>query len=226
MEKFRIIFVEPEQEINLGLSARVMDNFNIRSMYLINPKCSLGFSAIMYAKHAKRIIKNAKIYSKLEDALKGCDLVVGTSGVINKYTDISFGPIELKQFKKILEERKTKKPIAILFGRESTGLNREEIKLCDVLVHIPTSKRYPVLNITNALAIVLYELSNIKFKSGAEQLATKKEREYIEKLVEKKLEKIKNLKNRQKLSYALRAFFEKRFMTNIEAKGLIYILKN
>ncbi|MEM3362294.1 MAG: RNA methyltransferase [Candidatus Anstonellaceae archaeon] len=225
MEKIKVIFVEPEQEINLGLSARVLDNFNVKKMYLVNPKCALGFSALMYAKHAKRLIQNATIYKNLKEAIKDCDLVVGTSGLENKYREITFGMLSLKKFKSELEKRKIRGKIALLFGRESIGLKEDEIKTCDIVVHIPTSKKYPVLNITNALAIFLYELKNIKNKGMVPQLATKKEREYIQKLLAKKIQKIKNLKDREKIFHAMKSFFEKRFMTNIEAKGLIYILK-
>ncbi|HIC98797.1 MAG TPA: hypothetical protein EYP08_03910, partial [Pyrodictiaceae archaeon] len=48
--------------------------------------------------------------------------------------------------------------VAVVFGRESTGLTREELRMCDVLVHIPANPEYPVLNLSQSIAVVLYEL--------------------------------------------------------------------
>ena len=222
MMKIKVIFVEPEYELNIGLSARLLSNFGIKKMHLINPKCSLGFSAKMYAKHAKGIVEKSVIYRDLSEAIKECDLVIGTTGIKNKYKEAGYQTIPLKELKEKINKRNLSK-IALVFGRESTGLRLEEIKKCDLVVNIPTSNKYPVLNITNAVAIFLYELTNIKTNKRME-LAKKNEREYIKKLIAKKIEQRK-LKNKEKIKVVLFQFIEKSFLERLEAKALIELLK-
>ncbi|MFN3910204.1 MAG: RNA methyltransferase [Candidatus Anstonellaceae archaeon] len=223
--KLKIIFIEPEYEINIGMNARLLKNFAITQMHIVNPKCSLGFSAKMYAKHAKNIIENARIYKKLEDAIKDCELIIGTTGRIEKNFSVGIKPLDIKQIKQKLENRKIEGNVALLFGPEGIGLKEDEIKKCDLLLTIPTSKNYPVMNITNALAICLYEFKKIKPNYRAEKLATKNEREYIKKLILKKIENTEKIKNKEKIKNVLFSIVERKFLTEIEARALLYLLK-
>lgn len=157
---FRIVLVEPEYEINLGHAARVMANFGFAELYIVNPKVEIGFNAKMFAKHASHILQNAKVVSRLEDALRGCDFVVGTTGVVGRGRNIIRNPVTPSKFARDAE--KLNGSFALLFGREGTGLNQAEIKRCDFLVTIPASEDYPVLNLSHALAIVLYEIASNK----------------------------------------------------------------
>jgi tRNA/rRNA methyltransferase len=156
----RVVLVEPEYEINLGYVARTMANFGFEELYIVNPKVEIGFNANMFAKHASHILKNAKIVHRLEDALKGCDFVVGTTGIIGRGRNIIRNPITPAKFAR--DMKKLDGRFALLFGREGTGLNQEEIRKCDFLVTIQADKNYPVLNLSHALAIMLYELSSSK----------------------------------------------------------------
>lgn len=220
----KVIFVEPEYEINIGMAARILKNFSIKKMYLVKPKCVLGFSARMYAKHATKLIETAKIYNRFEDSIKDCDLVIGTTGSIER--NASTGKLlTISEIKKGLEDKKIKRRIALLFGSEGTGLKKEHIEKCDLLMTIPTSRKYPVMNITNALAICLYEFKKIASKKIGKDLASKKEREYIKNLVLKKIEKIRQIKDKEKIKNVLFSIIEKKFLTKIEAKALIYLFK-
>jgi tRNA/rRNA methyltransferase len=156
----RIVLVEPEYEINIGHVARVMANFGFEELYLVNPKVEIGFNAKMFAKHASHLLQKAKVVPRLEDALRGCNFVVGTTGIIGRGRNIIRNPLTPAKFAG--DMRKLDGKFAILFGREGTGLNQQEIKRCDFLVTIPADKHYPVLNLSHALAIVLYELSSNK----------------------------------------------------------------
>jgi len=220
MMKIKVIFVEPEYELNIGLSARLLSNFGIKKMHLVNPKCSLGFSAKMYAKHAKNLVENAAIYKNLKDATKDCELIIGTTGIINKYKEEGYKTISIRELKEKINKNCK---IALVFGRESIGLKIDEIKQCDLIVNIPTSPKYPILNITNSLAIFLYELSEIKTNTKIE-LAKKTERDYIKKLISNKIEQRK-LKNKEKIKNVLFQFIERAFLEKLEAKALIELLK-
>jgi tRNA/rRNA methyltransferase len=147
--------------MNLGSAARLMANFGQSPLYLVKPDCVAGFTAKMYAKHASKLLDKAAVCQTLKEATKGCSLVVGTTGVLRRHRDALRHPLMLEEFReKIYSQRqRSKAPIAILFGAEGNGLTEDEIKACDLLITIPTVHRYPVLNLSHALAVVLYALA-------------------------------------------------------------------
>ena len=156
MTDVRVILVAPKFEGNIGAIARSMANFDVSELYLVHP-CEIGDDAYRRAKHGADILDNAKIVDSIDEALEGCFLVVGTSGVATKgdrnYIRI---PVSAHEFAEKVKDYNEK--IAILFGREDIGLLQDELARCDVLVHIPSSDIYPILNLSHAATIVLYEL--------------------------------------------------------------------
>jgi len=156
MPDVRIVLVGPKYEGNVGAVARSMANFDMSDLYLVNP-CEIGEDAYRRAKHGNFILDGAKRAGSLKEAIEGCFLVVGTSGITTKgnknYVRV---PITAKEFSERMNGYEEK--IAVLFGPEDTGLFQEELALCDVLVTIPSSSIYPVLNLSHAATIVMYEL--------------------------------------------------------------------
>lgn len=155
MPDIRIVVVGPKFEGNVGAIARSMANFDISELYLVNP-CELGDDAYRRAKHGSSLLDNVHIVDTLDEALEGCFLVVGTSGVTTKgdrnYTRI---PVPVREFAEHCRGYPEK--IAILFGREDIGLLQDELNLCDVLITVPTGEEYPILNLSHAATIVMYE---------------------------------------------------------------------
>ena len=161
-KNLKIIFVEPKYQINLGYMARVLKNFGINNMYLVNPRCNYkGKEAIKYAKHAKELLFNAKIYKTIEQSIKNCDIVFGSTGAWYKCSTSFFNLYTPQQAVKFSN---SKKKIAILIGRDDIGLTKEELKLCDGIIFIPSNTEYSVLNISHALAIILYEFLSKSFE--------------------------------------------------------------
>lgn len=155
MANIRVVLVEPEGEINVGLIARVMKNFGFKDLVIVNPKFPLE-RAKKYASHGIDVLSEAKVVKSLDEALKGVSLIVVTSCKASSGDDILRTPLTLKEFaEKIANYNGV---VAIVFGRESVGLRREEIKRGDVLLTIPASPDYPSLNLSHAVAIVLYEI--------------------------------------------------------------------
>ena len=153
---FYIIFVEPESSGNIGSVARVMKNFGFYDLILVNP-VEIDEEACKLAVHAEDILKSATIVGSLEEALTFVDVSVATSantsgGVLRNYT-----PIE-SLAKNIPSEFR----IGIVLGRESSGLRNEEVEMCDTMTTIPTDKRYPTMNVSHALSIILYEVFKSK----------------------------------------------------------------
>lgn len=151
----RIVVVEPEGEINIGFIARVAANFGVEKLYLVNPRVEIGEEARRFSAHAASFLdNNTVIVDSLPEALSGVEVSACTSANIGDTGDVLRHPLTPREF----AELHGWKNLAIVFGRESVGLTREEIKLCDVLVTIPASPAYPVLNVSHTVAIILYEL--------------------------------------------------------------------
>ncbi|MCX8194510.1 MAG: TrmJ/YjtD family RNA methyltransferase [Candidatus Micrarchaeota archaeon] len=160
-ERFKVVLVEPEYEVNVGSVARAMANFGFSDLAFVRPRCNpTGPEAVKYSKHAKGILLCAKSYPSLPAATKNCRIVVGTTGVLYRHWDRTFRtPIALQQLKPKLRKAKEGK-IALVFGNEGIGLSEKDISSCDFLTTIPASESYPVLNLSHAVAVCLYELSS------------------------------------------------------------------
>jgi TrmH family RNA methyltransferase len=223
MPEFKIIFVGPEYPINLGYCARVLANFGYGEMHLVKPKARIDKTAVMHAKHAGDLLKNAKVYASLEEATRDCDFVVGTSGIIKRGKKTFRNPLNIEQFVKRV--KRTKKRFGILFGREGTGLSIEEIGKCDLLVSIPADKRYPVLNISHALAIVLYSVSGT---SGHHLIknAKRAEKEELVKTFAEITDFYKpQLRNSEKIKSAFKRVVGRSLVSDIEAAALLCVVK-
>ena len=216
----RIVLVEPEYEINLGHCARAIANFGFSELYLVNPQCNhLGFEAKKYSKHALEILEKAKVVKSLKGAVKGCSLVIGTSGILNRHKGTVRNPISSKEIGKAVGKGR----IAILFGREGIGLREKEIDACDLLVHIPTHRTYSVMNISHALAIMLYEISALKLQDGKE-FANERERKTAIKYFTE-LAKKAGMRNPRKTSTAFKRLLGRANPTKLEINCVLGVLR-
>jgi len=150
------VFVEPESEGNIGFLARTMKNFGLSNLVLINP-CNIEHEAFYQAMHARDIVRQREVYDSLPGFIKDkqIDFLVGTTGMAGgsyNVPRIAVTPENLAQSINV------KGNIALIFGREGDGLTNHELALCDVVVTIPTHEFYPILNVSHAAAIILYEL--------------------------------------------------------------------
>ena len=167
MREVVVVLVGPKNEGNIGAVARAMKNFGARRLVLVDP-CPIGDEARKRAMHGVEILDTARTAPSLQAALKGADLVAGTTGIATmsekKFLRISVTPREFAE--RISAMAGT---LAIVFGREDFGLLDEELEVCDLLVSIPAHPQYPVLNLSHATAIILYEV----FSSGRSKQRTR-----------------------------------------------------
>lgn len=162
-ENISVVFVEPETPGNIGFLARAMKNFGLRTLILINP-CELEDEAYYQAMHARDIVEGALIYRDLPEMMTSLepDFLVGTTGVPGGSYNVDRIPLRPSQ---LADAIRPSSRTFILFGREGDGLSNEEIGMCDMVVSVPTSEEYPIMNITHAAAIIFYELfRNRKFR--------------------------------------------------------------
>ena len=157
MVTVRVILLEPEKPGNIGAIARSMRNFNLSDLWIVKPKTSIDGEARAFAMRGLGVLESARIVSSIEKALKDVDIVVGTSSVeARSPSNLSRVAITPRQLAERIRGKKG--TIAIVFGRESTGLTNQELEGCDFMVTIPASRHYNVLNVATAASIVFYEL--------------------------------------------------------------------
>lgn len=156
MPEFCVVVVEPQNPGNLGAVARAMMNFGMKELILVNP-CQIDDAAYRRAMHAGGILKEARTFNTFEEGVAGIDFLAGTSGVPsgNERHHLRI-PLNPRKFAELAHSIKGK--IGVVFGRENFGLSNEELSRCDVLVNIPTSPEYPIMNLSHAVAVLLYEL--------------------------------------------------------------------
>lgn len=164
MDNVDVVLVRPEKPGNVGSVARAMKNFGFTKLVLVEP-CELTEETRAQAKHAYDVVRNARVLKKFN--AKDYSYVVGTTGIVGAERQC----ISPTQVKKALP----KGPVAILFGNEGRGLSKAELQSCDVLVHIQTAEDYAVMNLSHAVAIVLYELCDV----AATQAVGRKERDAL-----------------------------------------------
>jgi tRNA/rRNA methyltransferase len=171
--KLRVVLVEPMYDGNVGSVARAMKNFGFSNLVLVNPCCIDDFGRAM-ASHARDVLESARVVSTLEEAVASANLVIGTTGKRPENGERHLrlhlrvpclSPAELKGK---LDGKGGE--VALLLGREDVGLTNDELMDCDMVVSIPTSENYPIMNISHAAAVLFYELS--KAENGEMQMAS------------------------------------------------------
>ncbi len=162
--ELKLIVVDPKYQLNVGYIARVSKNFGIKKLYFVKPRANLnGKKAIMYSKHARELIENARIYNKLEEALEDCDVLIGTTGIYRTNPKMGDFYTPEEAVKYVSKKFNNNSTIGIVIGRDDKGLNAKELELCDINININANPEYPVLNISHSVAIILYEFKKYSF---------------------------------------------------------------
>lgn len=151
-----IVLVETSYPGNIGSVARAMTNMGFEDLRLVNPLTDhRGEDARKLAHGCHDFLERAHVYPTLEAAVQGCSLVVATSHKSIRYNQKSFTARELgRELIPYCEENK----VALVFGREQSGLTNTEINFCSWLVSIPSASSYPSLNLSQAVMLLCYEL--------------------------------------------------------------------
>ncbi|MCD6478614.1 MAG: RNA methyltransferase [Candidatus Diapherotrites archaeon] len=217
-----VVLVEPEYEENIGLIARVTKNFGFEDLWLVNPKANhLSDKAISRAMHASELLKNARIFSSLEEALSRADFSAATTAIASRDKNIERNAITPKELAENFKGTDAK--LAIVFGRESRGLTNTELAKCDFIVNIPSSREYRTLNVSHAAAIILYELF---MASGSRTIAVadQKTKETVVKLFETLAKRLKNIRNKKATTASFKHLVSRAPITKREANAVIAVL--
>lgn len=151
-----VVLVRPQEEGNVGAAARAMANMGLERLLLVEPAPSLGRTAYAFAVGARQVLDNAERFESLGDALAEFQRVVGTTSGRNRQLEQQV--VDARQLPGVLAAGGTGQRTALVFGPEASGLNRDELALCDPLVSIPCAALQPTLNLAQAVLLVTYEL--------------------------------------------------------------------
>ncbi len=156
LDAITIVLVEPQGPLNVGAVCRVMMNFGAHRLRLVNP-CDTyrSLDARRMALSAESILSAAQVFPSLQKALADCHLVFGTTRRFGKYRNACLLPDESAS--RALSQPSNHR-VALVFGREDRGLHTSELDLCQFFVTIPTDDAYPSMNLSHAVALLLYEI--------------------------------------------------------------------
>jgi len=154
-DHIRVVLVNTTQPGNIGGAARAMMNMGLSRLYLVQPEVFPSDRAIWRAAGASSILDSAVVVDSFDEAVSDCHLVVGTSARERRIPWPLVDPRECST--RVLSES-TKSEVALVFGREHSGLTNDELQKCHLHVHIPSNPEYSSLNLCAAVQVLAYEL--------------------------------------------------------------------
>lgn len=166
---FRVVLVGTQHPGNIGSAARAMKTMGWRGLHLVTPERFPDREAYALSAGADDLLDAAPVHVDLDAALAGCHLVIGTSARRRSVPLPEFSPREAAQQ---LLEAASKGPVALLFGRERTGLENAELQRCHASVSIPANPEYSSLNLAAAVQILCYEMRLALLARSAPEAAT------------------------------------------------------
>lgn len=174
-----VVLVEPENPGNVGFVCRVLANFEVSDLRIIGEDLRQSPQAQIYSVHAAHILQSASIFSSLEEALSDLEATWASTARAGRNRSVTRALVPLED---LPNPASRDGKVGLVFGRESAGLTNDEVNLCDLAFLIPTSEEYPSMNLSHAVAVVLYHLYSTYLDEGERKpseakAATRSERE-------------------------------------------------
>jgi TrmH family RNA methyltransferase len=169
----------------MGAVARAMSNFGALHLRVVQPY-EKAYRDARSAVGALDVLRKAEECANVEEAVADCALVVGTTAIGNR--EIRHPLRTMDRAGKLLRNRLQKDRVAVLFGSEKRGLSNECLSYCHWVMHIPTRAEHQSMNLGQAAAVCLYELSrgHRNFEERTKKVSAKMET--IERITESMLE--------------------------------------
>ena len=151
-----IVMVGTTHPGNIGGVARAMKNMGLSRLSLVAPEAPFPHAkARARASGAVNVLENTQIFSTLEEAIAGCSLVIGASA---RMRTLPWPVVDPRECASRVVNIDKDAEVAIVLGRENSGLTNEELELCQLLVTIPTNPDFSSLNIAAAAQVLCYEI--------------------------------------------------------------------
>jgi TrmH family RNA methyltransferase len=156
-----IILVATRNPLNIGAAARALANFGLDDLRVVRPY-EVAFREAVSAVGGAHILKSARVFDTVADAVADCSLVVGTTAAQRRELQQPIGNVEVEMRR--LREHQGK--AALMFGSEKFGLSNEDMSFCHALLRIETDAGTPSMNLGQAVAVCLYEWSRDSSQPG------------------------------------------------------------
>ncbi|MDM5125387.1 tRNA (cytosine(32)/uridine(32)-2'-O)-methyltransferase TrmJ [Aeromonas salmonicida] len=155
LDQIRIVLVNTSHTGNMGSAARAMKTMGLTRLVLVDPQTLPDDSAHALAAGASDVLANARVVSTLDEAIADCGLVIGTSA---RSRTLSWPMLDPREAGEKAVGEGMKHPVALVFGRERTGLTNDELQKCHYHVAIAANPEYSSLNLAMAVQTICYEV--------------------------------------------------------------------
>lgn len=233
-----IILVHPQLAENVGMSARAMMNCNLSDMRLVSPREDhLSAKAISASSGAEEILHNAQVFNTVQEAIADLQEVYATTARHRNQTKMVYTAD--KAATEMTQAIKQGLKCGLMFGPERTGLENDDVSLCDAIINIPLNPKHCSLNLSQAVLLVGYEFYKQQINALDEQfvtndttIASKEKLQHFYDFLEVELNDCGNFsidEKRPRMLRNLRNIFSRRSLTEQELNtlyGIINYLKN
>ena len=175
LQRIRIVLVETSHPGNIGAAARAMKVMGLSRLVLVRPKIFPSAEATARASGADDVLQDAQVVDDLDTALEGCTLVLGTSA---RLRSLRWPQLDPRQAGERAWSRARTGEVAVVFGREQSGLSNPELERCHYLLHIPSNPEYGSLNVASAVQLAAYEIRMASLSAEAPVAEVGEEKEW------------------------------------------------
>lgn len=179
-----LVLVNPQDIVNIASAVRIAKNFGLQQMRLVNPEVFDPYRIEGIAHNTADFVARIEILDSLESAIADC---VFTAVLTGRERAAKRQVLRPREAAETLAQRSADGPVAIVAGREDSGLTNAELDLCNALVTISTDPSHRSLNLAQAVAIMAYESWNAR---GGEHLPLKPPRNQSEPATSEQLEQL------------------------------------
>lgn len=210
LKNIRIVLCGTAHPGNIGAAARAMRTMGITDLALVNPQRYPDPQAVWLAVGATDVLEAARICTSLGEALSGVAFAVACSA---RRRDVAVPMVDARAAAAEVVAIARERPVALVFGNETSGLSNDEVSACGLLASIPVNPDFSSLNVAAAVQVFCYELrmacGAALLPDKAQELATHDEVEAFYDHLERTITEtgFLNPAHPRKLMYRLRRMF-------------------
>jgi TrmH family RNA methyltransferase len=168
-ERFVVVLNRTHDVVNIATALRAMMNMGFRRLRLVAPDDFSAYRIAGIAHGAEPLIERIEFFDDLAAALADTSWVIGTTARRRTASYVWQHP-RAAAAELITRAAATERPVALVFGREDTGLLNDELDLCDLLLVVPTDAEHASLNLAQAVLLICYELRQAQLAAAAPPL--------------------------------------------------------
>ncbi len=154
-DSLRIVLVGTQHPGNIGSAARAMKTMGLSRLMLVAPQRFPDREAYALAAGANDLLDVAEIHPSLASAVADCHLVLASTA---RHRTVPMPELTPREGAQRLLAAQATGEVALVFGRERTGLENDELQLCHAAITIPANPDYSSLNLAAAVQVLAYEL--------------------------------------------------------------------